>query len=104
VPAPGGNPPCITIRQTPFNDLYLMLDMLLPSAQTARILRDPSGFARSQEESLRTAWQLIRRSFADEIPEGDRKPENDADEPGNAVQRRRRPARQDRISSRILLR
>lgn len=112
---PSGNPPRITIEQTPFNDLYLILDMLFPSARTAQILRDPGGFARSQEESLRVAWQMIRHSVeagasqhamtaaAGKPPNGAREPGDGPDEPTNLAPHRHQ-MRQDRASSRTLLR
>ncbi len=109
-----GNLPRITIGQSPFNDLYLILDMLLPSARTARILRDPSGFARSQEEALRAAWQMIQHSVevgapqhavaaAAGKPNGAREPGDGPDEPTNPAPHRHQ-VRHDRASSRTLLR
>jgi len=112
---PSGNPPRITIEQTPFNDLYLMLDMLFPSARTARILCDPGGFAHSQEESLRAAWQMIRHAIeagaprhtvpaaADEPPDGAREPRDGPDKPMNPAPHRRQ-INHGRASSRTLLR
>jgi hypothetical protein len=112
---PSGNPPRITIEQTPFNDLYLILDMLFPSARTARILRDPGGFARSQEESLRAVWQMIQHAVeagppqrtvaaaASKPPNGAQEPGDGLDEPTNPAPRRRH-IRHDLASSRTLLR
>jgi hypothetical protein len=112
---PSGNPPRITIEQTPFNDLYLILDMLFPSARTARILRDPGGFARSQEESLRAVWQMIQHAVeagppqrtvaaaASKPPNGAQEPGDGLDEPTNPTPRRRQ-IRHDLASSRTLLR
>jgi hypothetical protein len=112
---PIGNPPRITIEQTPFNDLYLILDMLFPSAQTVRILRDPAGFARSQEETLRAAWQMIQHSVEvgasrHTVAAAAGKPPNNAREPGDGPDQSTSPAphrrqmRHNRTSSRTLLR
>jgi hypothetical protein len=109
------NSPRITIKQTPFNDLYLILDMLLPSTQTARFLRDPGAFGRNHDESLRVAWQLIRHSVAADAPEDPAntaadKSLNDAGQPGNGddetknARKRQHQARQGQKSSRNLLR
>jgi hypothetical protein len=109
------NLPRITIEQTPFNDLYLILDTLFPSAQTSRILRDPRSFARSQEESLRLAWQMIQHSIETSAPQratatADGKPANGVQEPENGPSEPTTPAphrqriRRDGASSRTMLR
>jgi len=55
------------IEQTPANDIYLVLDTLVPTTQIAKFLSDPRGFLRDHRAELRFVEQMARgyvsRSF-----------------------------------------
>ncbi len=52
--------PRICIRQTPANDLYLLLSLLVPSNEIASLVSDPRRWIRERGGELRFLEQLAR--------------------------------------------
>src|SRR5215212_1748572 len=60
--------PVIRIEQTPANDLYLILAMLLRTPTIVHLFQDPVGFYRAHEESVRAVWRYVERADPEAMP------------------------------------
>jgi hypothetical protein len=54
----------VAIRSTPANDLHLMMNLLAPSSEIAKLMADPVAFARSYRGEWRYLQQ-VARAYAD---------------------------------------